>query len=111
MYDCLMRQSCPGATDACYYWHMLRLWGYKCCADAEDFPKSSIYNMLMGPSKACSGVQVVASSDILFLAVKPWYIQKVVKDISSRLEDRHILVSIAAGVTLDQLQARLRMIG
>jgi pyrroline-5-carboxylate reductase len=46
----------------------------------------------------------VASSDIVLIAVKPWLVQEVLTSIRNGLTDRHIVISIAAGVPLAQLQ-------
>jgi pyrroline-5-carboxylate reductase len=50
---------------------------------------------------------VVAGSDILFLAVKPQMMQGVLTELRSLLEPRHLVVSIAAGITLRQLREGL----
>ena len=48
--------------------------------------------------------QVVKNSDILFLAVKPQYIRTVLKESRQHLTDKHVIVSIAAGIPLEVLQ-------
>ena len=46
----------------------------------------------------------VAEADIVVLAVKPWLVEAVMEEIRPVLRpNRHILVSVAAGVTLHQL--------
>ena len=47
--------------------------------------------------------QVVAGSDLLILAVKPQSMNGLLVEIRSSLEARHVLVSIAAGISLRQL--------
>lgn len=46
---------------------------------------------------------VVAESDVLLLAVKPQNMAALLDDIRPHIDRRHLLVSIAAGVTLRQL--------
>jgi pyrroline-5-carboxylate reductase len=47
--------------------------------------------------------EIVAGSDLLLLAVKPQNMASLLEDIRPVVEDRHLVVSIAAGVTLRQL--------
>lgn len=49
-------------------------------------------------------LQVVQKSDIVFIAVKPQYVSVVMKEVKPYLTDKHILVSIAAGITLATLK-------
>jgi pyrroline-5-carboxylate reductase len=54
----------------------------------------------------CSNnLDVVSNSDIIILAVKPHMIQNVLSEVKSLLKPTHVLVSIAAGVTLATLAA------
>jgi pyrroline-5-carboxylate reductase len=46
---------------------------------------------------------VVADYDVLVLAVKPQVVSALLKDVGSLLKSRHLLISIAAGITLDRL--------
>lgn len=48
--------------------------------------------------------QVVQSSDIVFIAVKPQYVSVVLHEIRPVLAERHVIVSIAAGVTMAALK-------
>ena len=45
------------------------------------------------------------SAEVLFVAVKPQYVGAVLREVAPVLTDRHIVVSIAAGVTLQSLKA------
>ncbi len=47
--------------------------------------------------------EVVAASDILVLAVKPQTMPALFKELQNLLADRHVVVSIAAGITLKQM--------
>ncbi len=49
----------------------------------------------------------VTDSDVVFLAVKPQFMADVLSDISAAITDRQLVVSIAAGVTLETLAAGL----
>ncbi|MBI1310997.1 pyrroline-5-carboxylate reductase [bacterium] len=54
-----------------------------------------------------SNADVVASSDVVILAVKPQQMGDVLDGISSLLEDRHLVISIAAGLPLSFYEAKL----
>ncbi|WP_437613038.1 pyrroline-5-carboxylate reductase [Erwinia sp. V71] len=60
-----------------------------------------------GITPAQSADEVAKQADILFGAVKPNVILKVLKDISGSLKKETLVVSIAAGVTLDALAMAL----
>jgi pyrroline-5-carboxylate reductase len=51
--------------------------------------------------------EVAAQADLLFLAVKPQHMANVLSELTAHLESRHLVVSIAAGVTLTTLAAGL----
>ena len=44
---------------------------------------------------------------MVFIAVKPQYVGVVLKEVKNSLTDSHTIVSIAAGVTLQQLKVRM----
>ena len=49
--------------------------------------------------------QVVARADVLFVCVKPGGVKTLLQEVAPVLGSRHLVVSIAAGVTLADLQA------
>lgn len=51
-----------------------------------------------------SNVEVVCGSDVVFVAVKPHLVPVVLNEVSQHVTDRHIVVSVAAGVTLATLE-------
>jgi pyrroline-5-carboxylate reductase len=51
--------------------------------------------------------EVVGESDVLVLAVKPQHMAGAMADLRDRLTDRHLVVSIAAGVTLAKMSQSL----
>ncbi|KAM7012308.1 pyrroline-5-carboxylate reductase 3 isoform 2-T2 [Tautogolabrus adspersus] len=54
-----------------------------------------------------SNVEVVCGSDVVFVAVKPHLVPRVLSEVSQYVTDRHIVVSVAAGVTLATLEELL----
>ncbi|XP_072552047.1 pyrroline-5-carboxylate reductase 3 [Salminus brasiliensis] len=61
----------------------------------------------MGVAVTHSNEEVVDRSRLVFLAVKPHLVPKVLKGISERVTPQHIVVSIAAGITLAKLEELL----
>lgn len=53
-----------------------------------------------------SPAELVAASDAVFLAVKPQDLDALLADVAPALRSRHVLISIAAGKTLADLQKR-----
>uniref|UniRef100_A0AAZ3SSN1 Pyrroline-5-carboxylate reductase n=1 Tax=Oncorhynchus tshawytscha TaxID=74940 RepID=A0AAZ3SSN1_ONCTS len=58
----------------------------------------------MGAILTTSNKEVVNKSDVLFLAVKPHIIPFVLDEIGPDIEDRHLIVSCAAGVTISSIE-------
>jgi pyrroline-5-carboxylate reductase len=54
-----------------------------------------------------SNTEVVEHSDLLVLAVKPQSMAELLADVRPRVAPRHLVLSIAAGITLAQLQQGL----
>lgn len=50
--------------------------------------------------------QVVQESDVVFIAVKPQYVSVVLKEVGPALTADTLIVSIAAGITVDSLKVR-----
>jgi len=50
-----------------------------------------------------SNTEVVDGSDVVLLAVYPQIVRKVLPEIAPRVTDRHLVVSIAAGITTKQM--------
>ena len=60
-----------------------------------------------GARATAANLEVVAASDVLFLAVKPDQVAGVLAEIRPGFQPRHLLISIAAGITLARLEAAL----
>lgn len=58
----------------------------------------------MGVNLTSSNKETVSKSDVLFLAVKPHIIPFVLDEIGPDIEDRHLIVSCAAGVTISSIE-------
>ncbi|TNN72686.1 Pyrroline-5-carboxylate reductase 2 [Liparis tanakae] len=58
----------------------------------------------LGVNFTTSNKETVSQSDILFLAVKPHIIPFVLDEIGPDIEDRHLIVSCAAGVTISSIE-------
>ena len=53
----------------------------------------------------------VAGADVVVIAVKPWMMEQVLRDIKDVVTSGQVIVSVAAGVTFDQIEAGLRSEG
>ncbi|XP_038133375.1 pyrroline-5-carboxylate reductase 1a [Cyprinodon tularosa] len=62
----------------------------------------------MGVNFTTSNKETVNKSDVLFLAVKPHIIPFVLDEIGPDIEDRHLIVSCAAGVTISSIEKKLQ---
>ncbi|KAL7861009.1 hypothetical protein AOLI_G00173580 [Acnodon oligacanthus] len=61
----------------------------------------------MGVNLTTSNKETVKRSDVLFLAVKPHIIPFVLDEIGPDIEERHLIVSCAAGVTISSIEKKL----
>uniref|UniRef100_A0A3Q1CER8 Pyrroline-5-carboxylate reductase n=1 Tax=Amphiprion ocellaris TaxID=80972 RepID=A0A3Q1CER8_AMPOC len=61
----------------------------------------------LGIAVTHSNIEVICGSDVVFVAVKPHLVPLVLNEISQHVTDRHIIVSVAAGVTLATLEELL----
>ena len=66
------------------------------------------FGKAVGCRVTSSNVEVAESADVLILAVKPDQASGVLKELAGHVCDRHLLISIAAGVTLGNLESKLR---
>ncbi|TNM97219.1 pyrroline-5-carboxylate reductase 1, mitochondrial-like [Takifugu flavidus] len=62
----------------------------------------------LGVNFTTSNKETVSKSDVLFLAVKPHIIPFVLDEIGPDIEDRHLIVSCAAGVTINSIEKKLQ---
>ncbi len=58
----------------------------------------------MGINFTTSNKEAAHKSDVLFLAVKPHIIPFVLDEIGPDIEDRHLIISCAAGVTISSIE-------
>lgn len=77
-----------------------------CASDPVDAARASFAKQT-GAAATVDNLQVVQASDLLVLAVKPQQVADVLREIVPAVGPQHLLVSIAAGVTLRQLGDQL----
>lgn len=65
------------------------------------------FALATGARTSSENQEVVDNSDVLVLAVKPQVMNSVLDGIASLVTQEHLVISIAAGVTLSQIQQRL----
>ncbi len=67
--------------------------------------QKQLFQDALGAVQLCNdGVEVLAACDRVVLAVKPQVLKVIGGGLASKIEARHLLVSIAAGISLPQLQ-------
>lgn len=57
-----------------------------------------------GIKTTLSNVEVCEKSDLIFLAVKPFMYEDVISEIKNLVDDSKVIVSIAAGVTIEKVE-------
>jgi len=72
-----------------------------------DSAKAEAFASRVGVHALASNKDVVLKADVLFLAVKPMYVKSVLSEIRGALKENTLLISMAAGVTLDTLKSAL----
>lgn len=72
-----------------------------CCTDPVPVRKDLFVSF--GATSYDTSVEVVQNADIIFIAVKPQYVGSVLAEVRPSLQDHHIIVSIAAGVTVERM--------
>jgi pyrroline-5-carboxylate reductase len=78
------------------------------CRAADPYPDArTAFGTATGIETVPQNALVATVCDVLVLAVKPYAVADVLAEIKPALEPRHLVVSIAAGVTLAQLSAGL----
>lgn len=58
-----------------------------------------------GALSAADNPELAANSEIILLAVKPMYIVTVLQEIAPVITPQHLLISIAAGITLEKMES------
>ncbi|MBM3824386.1 MAG: pyrroline-5-carboxylate reductase [Verrucomicrobia bacterium] len=79
-----------------------RLWA----SDPYESARRQFAELTQGQATESNG-EVASQSDILILAVKPDQAESVLGGIKERIEPKHLVISIAAGVRLSKLEAAL----
>ncbi|GAB5581426.1 pyrroline-5-carboxylate reductase 1 [Prionailurus iriomotensis] len=84
------------------------LAAHKIMASSPDMDLATVSALRkMGVNLTSHNKETVRHSDVLFLAVKPHIIPFILDEIGADVEDRHIVVSCAAGVTISSIEKKL----
>ena len=65
------------------------------------------FDQLTGAQTTSSNLDVVQAAPIVLLAVKPAQVEDVLREVRSACTPEHLIISIAAGVTLARLEGAL----
>uniref|UniRef100_A0A8C5VPK6 Pyrroline-5-carboxylate reductase n=1 Tax=Microcebus murinus TaxID=30608 RepID=A0A8C5VPK6_MICMU len=86
------------------------LAAHKITASSPDMDLATVSALRkLGVNLTPHNKETVQHSDVLFLAVKPHIIPFILDEIGADIEDRHIVVSCAAGVTISSIEKKLRV--
>ncbi|KAJ0058111.1 hypothetical protein NL108_007381, partial [Boleophthalmus pectinirostris] len=78
---------------------------HRITASSPDTDLPTVHGLRkMGVNVTTSNKETVKKSDVLFLAVKPHIIPFVLDEIGPDIEERHLIVSCAAGVTIGSIE-------
>ncbi|XP_052613462.1 pyrroline-5-carboxylate reductase 1, mitochondrial isoform X2 [Peromyscus californicus insignis] len=81
------------------------LAAHKIMASSPDMDQATVSALRkIGVNLTSHNKETVRHSDVLFLAVKPHIIPFILDEIGANIEDRHIVVSCAAGVTINSIE-------
>uniref|UniRef100_D3ZXI0 Pyrroline-5-carboxylate reductase n=1 Tax=Rattus norvegicus TaxID=10116 RepID=D3ZXI0_RAT len=84
------------------------LAAHKIMASSPDMDQATVSALRkIGVNLTPHNKETVCHSDVLFLAVKPHIIPFILDEIGANIEDRHIVVSCAAGVTINSIEKKL----
>ena len=67
-------------------------------------PSAEKINDEYGVKSTTVNSEVAKEADVLFLAVKPYFFKEVIEEIKDLVKDEAIIISIAAGVTVNQIE-------
>ena len=62
---------------------------------------------VFGDATLGGSAELAKVCDIIFLSVKPQYLDRVLESLNPHVTERHLIVSIAAGVRIASLEANL----
>lgn len=80
----------------------------QCCRASDPVRAAQeSFAQLTGGVTEADNCSIVLNTDVLVLAVKPQNVNEVLTEIAPAISDRHLLLSIAAGVTLSQIAGKL----
>ena len=76
-------------------------------SDPLEEARQRFTEAMPGATVTDDNLQVLSAADVVILAVKPQRMSELIAGIVPAVESRHLLVSIAAGVTLENLASQL----
>jgi len=76
-----------------------------CASDRDENQLSKL--RALGVRVFTNNAEVVRAASVVVLAVKPQVMPVVLKELSSQIQRRHLIVSIAAGVTIKTIESSL----
>lgn len=78
-------------------------------ASDPDEKRREVFKTQLGVVTSADNKSVAKSADILILAVKPFVIPEVLDEIGGEIGTEQLVISIAAGVTTETIQSKLKV--
>ncbi len=76
-------------------------------ASDTDLDRCQILEKATGIKTTQENRKIAASTDVLFLAIKPNIIEKILQELKEVITPRHLVVSIAAGIPISFIESQL----
>ena len=78
------------------------------CSDISDERRNYVKKKF-GISVAKNNSEVVKKAEIVFLSIKPQQMHQVLDEIKDFVAEKHLIISIAAGIKIGTIESKLRM--
>ena len=76
----------------------------RCHSNQLTLFSCTLHLQLLGVDTSIDNLDVVNKNEIIYLAVKPYIVPEILREIAPAIGKHHLIVSIAAGVTIKTIE-------